>query len=70
MFIKVAVRFPTRFWHEKINQADYFGYVPENVEEKGIFNVFYDLSSKVNIFYTLYMRIFFTLKQVPYVLFV
>jgi lysine-specific histone demethylase 1B len=42
---KVAVRFSSRFWANKVGDADYFGHVPEDMNTRGLFNMFYDLSS-------------------------
>lgn len=43
---KVAAKFPTRFWLDKINEADYFGHVPADESRRGYFSIFYDLSNK------------------------
>jgi len=41
---KIALKFPTAFWRNKIGDADYFGHVPGTSEDRGMFSVFYDVS--------------------------
>ncbi|KAK2192337.1 hypothetical protein NP493_33g03006 [Ridgeia piscesae] len=43
---KVALQFPHRFWDAKVEGADFFGHVPENANERGMFAVFYDMALK------------------------
>uniref|UniRef100_A0A674H805 [histone-H3]-N(6),N(6)-dimethyl-L-lysine(4) FAD-dependent demethylase n=1 Tax=Taeniopygia guttata TaxID=59729 RepID=A0A674H805_TAEGU len=40
---KIALQFPYRFWDSKIQGADFFGHVPPNSTQRGLFSVFYDM---------------------------
>ncbi|XP_010114831.1 PREDICTED: lysine-specific histone demethylase 1B isoform X2 [Chlamydotis macqueenii] len=40
---KIALEFPYRFWDSKIQGADFFGHVPPNSSQRGLFSVFYDM---------------------------
>uniref|UniRef100_A0A8C3TNW8 Lysine demethylase 1B n=1 Tax=Catharus ustulatus TaxID=91951 RepID=A0A8C3TNW8_CATUS len=40
---KIALQFPYRFWDSKIQGADFFGHVPPNCSQRGLFSVFYDM---------------------------
>ncbi|XP_074003048.1 lysine-specific histone demethylase 2 isoform X3 [Numenius arquata] len=40
---KIALQFPYRFWDSKIQGADFFGHVPPNSSQRGLFSVFYDM---------------------------
>uniref|UniRef100_A0A3Q3D6Z0 Lysine demethylase 1B n=1 Tax=Hippocampus comes TaxID=109280 RepID=A0A3Q3D6Z0_HIPCM len=40
---KIALKFPYRFWDNKIQGADYFGHIPPTLDKRGMFTVFYDM---------------------------
>uniref|UniRef100_A0A8C9L5Y7 Lysine demethylase 1B n=1 Tax=Pavo cristatus TaxID=9049 RepID=A0A8C9L5Y7_PAVCR len=44
---KIALQFPYRFWDSKIQGADFFGHVPPNSSQRGLFSVFYDMDPEV-----------------------
>ena len=52
---QVMLQFPWRFWDAKVKGSDFFGHVPENASERGMFAVFYDMALKV-------MKIFIALS--------
>ncbi|XP_062598638.1 lysine-specific histone demethylase 2-like [Saccostrea cucullata] len=41
---KVILRFPRPFWRNKIKDCRVFGHIPNELENRGYFNVFYDFS--------------------------
>ncbi|KAG1655688.1 Lysine-specific histone demethylase 1B [Nymphon striatum] len=43
---KVILKFDRCFWKEKVQNADFFGVIPANLSDRGIFAIFYDLSSR------------------------
>ncbi|XP_077989973.1 lysine-specific histone demethylase 2-like [Glandiceps talaboti] len=45
---KVALKFPRRFWDKRVQGADFFGHIPTDKEEKGLFGIFYDMTPKSN----------------------
>ncbi|XP_043921209.1 lysine-specific histone demethylase 1B [Protopterus annectens] len=45
---KIALKFPYRFWDNKIQGADFFGHIPPNCEKRGLFGVFYDMDPQGN----------------------
>lgn len=42
---KVALKFPCAFWHKMLGAADFFGHIASSRGQRGMFGVFYDLSS-------------------------
>ncbi|KAM9776107.1 lysine-specific histone demethylase 2 isoform 3-T3 [Syngnathus typhle] len=40
---KIALKFPYRFWDNKVQGADYFGHIPPTPDKRGMFTVFYDM---------------------------
>lgn len=44
---QIALQFPYRFWDSKIQGADFFGHVPPNSSQRGLFSVFYDMDPEV-----------------------
>ncbi|XP_068737832.1 lysine-specific histone demethylase 2-like isoform X5 [Montipora capricornis] len=45
---KVVLKFKCNFWEKVVQDADFFGHVPESPEGRGSCGLFYDLSSKSN----------------------
>ncbi|XP_070534432.1 lysine-specific histone demethylase 2-like [Ptychodera flava] len=45
---KVALKFPRRFWDKRVQGADFFGHIPSDAKEKGLFGIFYDMTPKGN----------------------
>lgn len=43
---QVALKFPTAFWRNTVGTADFFGHITCTESQRGMFGVFYDLSSK------------------------
>ncbi|XP_064596763.1 LOW QUALITY PROTEIN: lysine-specific histone demethylase 1B-like [Liolophura sinensis] len=42
---KVALQFPTKFWESKMKGSMVFGQIPVSPDQRGLFNVFYDLTT-------------------------
>ncbi|ESO94098.1 hypothetical protein LOTGIDRAFT_145165, partial [Lottia gigantea] len=45
---KVCLQFDKKFWKSKTDGDDFFGHVPVSESQRGLFNVFYDLSTSEN----------------------
>ncbi|XP_013396909.1 lysine-specific histone demethylase 1B-like, partial [Lingula anatina] len=45
---KIALQFPERFWQNKAKRAGFFGHVPSDESQRGLFSMFYDLTPKDN----------------------
>ena len=43
--MQVALKFPSAFWRQTVGSADFFGHIASSREQRGMFGVFYDLSS-------------------------
>ncbi|ESO82363.1 hypothetical protein LOTGIDRAFT_176287, partial [Lottia gigantea] len=43
----VCLQFDKKFWKSKTDGDDFFGHVPVSESQRGLFNVFYDLSTSV-----------------------
>ncbi|XP_033123359.1 lysine-specific histone demethylase 1B-like [Anneissia japonica] len=41
---KIGLQFPSRFWSKKVIATDYFGHIPPEVDKRGMFSVFYDMT--------------------------
>ncbi len=44
--LQVALKFPCAFWRNIVGSADFFGHITCTQTQRGMFGVFYDLSSK------------------------
>eukprot|EP00057_Strongylocentrotus_purpuratus_P012839 XP_011667313.1 PREDICTED: lysine-specific histone demethylase 1B [Strongylocentrotus purpuratus] len=42
---KIGLQFPSRFWEKKVEETDYFGYIPTDPADRGFFSIFYDMSN-------------------------
>ena len=47
LWLQVVLKFKCNFWEKVVQDADFFGHVPESPEGRGSCGLFYDLSSKV-----------------------
>ncbi|KAK6167988.1 hypothetical protein SNE40_021901 [Patella caerulea] len=45
---KVALQFNKKFWKSKTDEDDFFGHVPAEEKQRGLFNVFYDISTSTS----------------------
>lgn len=48
-FPQVALQFPTKFWQSKMKGSMVFGQIPVSPEQRGLFNVFYDLTTVTQV---------------------
>ena len=46
LMVQVALKFPCAFWRSTVGSADFFGHITSAQAQRGMFGVFYDLSSK------------------------
>ena len=46
VFIQVALKFSSAFWRDTVGNADFFGHIASCRSQRGMFGVFYDLSSR------------------------
>lgn len=44
-YLQVAIRFTEPFWRKSLGSCDFFGHVTCNQEHRGMFGMFYDMSS-------------------------
>ena len=56
------LQFPWRFWDAKVKGSDFFGHVPENAGERGMFAVFYDMALKVRIASSMHLTVIIALS--------
>lgn len=47
--LQVVLKFKYNFWQKIVQEADFFGHVPESGEGRGHCGLFYDLSRKVTM---------------------
>ena len=57
--LQVILKFKYNFWQKIVQEADFFGHVPQSTEGRGHCGLFYDLFKKV-IFYMLHALVFNT----------
>ena len=47
--LQVILKFKYNFWEKVVQEADFFGHVPQSHEGRGHCGLFYNLSRKVHV---------------------
>lgn len=50
MVLQVVLKFKENFWQKVVQEADFFGHVPQSGEGRGHCGLFYDLGRKVKFY--------------------